>query len=113
MHAKHGEGRVRDELAGGRQRLEERLQRPILHLAYPVGDRTSAACREFALASEAGYTSAVTTRPGLIYPDHLAHLTSLPRVSVNGNHQSLANLEVLLSGVAFTLWNCGRRVVYN
>jgi peptidoglycan/xylan/chitin deacetylase (PgdA/CDA1 family) len=113
MLAKHDEESVRGELVEGRRVLEERLGRPVHHLAYPVGDRTSAACREFALATEAGYTSAVTTRPGLIFADHLAHLTALPRVSINGNHQSVPSLEILLSGVAFTLWNRGRRVVSN
>ena len=113
MLAKHEEARVRDELLAGRRILEQRLDRPVRHLAYPVGDRGSAACREFAIAAEVGYASAVTTRPGLIFADHGGHLMALPRVSVNGNHQTVASLEILLSGVAFTLWNRGRRVVFN
>lgn len=111
MLAKHGEARVRDELTGGKIRLEQRLGRAVRHLAYPVGDRGSASAREFLLAGEAGYVSAVTTRPGLLFPAHREHPMALPRVSINGNHQTIGDLDILLSGAAVTLWNKGRRVV--
>ena len=111
MLAKHDDDRVRAELAGGKAALERRFGRPVSHLAYPVGDPTSASRREFRLAAEAGYVSAVTTRPGLIFPAHANRLTSLPRVSLNGNHQTIRDVDVLLSGAALTLWNRGRRVV--
>ncbi len=64
--------------------LEARLQRPIDAFCYPVGDPTSAGKREFALAKEAGFKLAVTTRPGLAFPEHAGHLFALPRVSLNG-----------------------------
>ena len=110
MLAKHDEARVRYELVEARTVLQTALGRPVRHVAYPVGDRTSAGPRDFALAREAGYDSAVTTRPGLVYPGHAPHVTALPRVSVNGNHQKLGSLDVLLSGAAFALWNRGRFV---
>ena len=99
---------MRTELGAGRSVLEGRLGRPVVHLAYPVGDPGSAGRREFEAASAFGYASAVTTRPGLIHRGHAAHATALPRVSVNGLWQDLRHLEVLLSGVAFALWNRGR-----
>ena len=111
MLAKHGDAFVRHEMAESRRRIEARLGRATRHLAYPVGDLTSAGPREAALAHALGFASAVTTRPGMIFPEHAAHPTALPRLSLNGHWQSLANLEVLLSGVPFALWNHGRRVV--
>ena len=42
---------------------------PALHLAYPYGDRLAAGPREFALAKAAGFKTAVTTRPGMIFPE--------------------------------------------
>jgi peptidoglycan/xylan/chitin deacetylase (PgdA/CDA1 family) len=81
------------------------------HFCYPVGDPGSAAAREFALAEELGFESAVTTRPGMLFTEHGGHLHALPRLSVNGRHQSLAALEILLSGAPFALLNRGRRVV--
>jgi peptidoglycan/xylan/chitin deacetylase (PgdA/CDA1 family) len=110
MLAKHSEDFVRSELTESRARIEEAIGRPARHLAYPVGDPTSAGPREFALAREIGFASAVTTRPGMIFREHAAHATALPRLSVNGRYQSLDMLDILLSGAPFALWNRGRRV---
>lgn len=101
---------ARAEIAGSRARLERELGLPCRHLAYPYGDVASAGPREFTLAAEAGFASAVTTRPGMIFPDHARHLRALPRLSANGLWQDLAFLDVLLSGAPFFLWNGGRRV---
>jgi peptidoglycan/xylan/chitin deacetylase (PgdA/CDA1 family) len=101
---------ARSELAGSKAALEQRFDRPIESFCYPVGDPTSAGPREFALARDSGYAIGVTTRPGLLFPEHAAHRLALPRVSLNGHWQSLASLDALLSGAPFFLWNRGRRV---
>jgi peptidoglycan/xylan/chitin deacetylase (PgdA/CDA1 family) len=98
------------EMATSRMRIEDALQRPVVHLAYPYGDRTAAGSREFALAHTAGFKTAVTTRPGMIFPENAAHLTALPRVSLNGNYQDARILPVLLSGAATAMWNGFRRI---
>jgi len=110
MLAKHPEAIVRHELLESRRLIEMHLGRPARHLAYPVGDPTSAGRREFDIAAELGFESAVTTRPGMIFPAHRAHLTALPRLSINGAWQSLDLVDILLSGAPFALWNRGRRL---
>jgi peptidoglycan/xylan/chitin deacetylase (PgdA/CDA1 family) len=110
MLAKHAPAVMRRELAESRQIIEAHVAKPARHLAYPVGDRESAGPREFAMAADLGFVSAVTTRPGMLFPGHRAHCHALPRLSMNGNWQSLKSLEVLLSGVPFALWNQGRRI---
>jgi peptidoglycan/xylan/chitin deacetylase (PgdA/CDA1 family) len=105
MLAKHDDARAREEIAGSGRVIAERLGIPVRHFAYPVGDRSSAGARDFALAREAGYLTAVTTRPGHVFPEHARHLHALPRVSMNGYHQNEAALRGLLSGVPFALWN--------
>jgi peptidoglycan/xylan/chitin deacetylase (PgdA/CDA1 family) len=110
MLAKHDAATLRREVEVGRDRLAYELDRPVRHLSYPVGDPTSAGPREFALARELGFVTAVTTRPGHLFPGHVDHLQALPRVSVNGCHQSAAALAGLLSGVPFLAWNRGRRI---
>lgn len=102
---------ARREMAGSQSRIAAETGVTPRHFCYPVGDPTSAGPREFALAAELGFESAVTTRPGMLFPAHRAHFHALPRLSVNGRHQSLRALDVLLSGVPFALMNRGRRVV--
>ena len=99
-----------DEMTTSRARIEAALQRPVRHFAYPYGDRLAAARREFALANQAGFKTAVTTRPGMIFPENAEHPTALPRVSLNGNFQDERILPVLTSGVATAMWNGFRRV---
>lgn len=72
------------------------------HLSYPLGGPLSCGPREFALAKELGFRTAVTTRPGGLYPHHLDQLTALPRVSLNGYFQQRRYVDVFASGGLFT-----------
>ncbi len=98
------------EMAESRIRLEREFGQKCRHFAYPYGDAGSAGPREFALAAKLGFETAVTTRPGMIFPEHAEHLLALPRMSVNGLWQDEGYFETLLSGAPFALWNRGRRV---
>jgi peptidoglycan/xylan/chitin deacetylase (PgdA/CDA1 family) len=108
--AKQTETVAAQEMAASRAQIETALQRPAVHLAYPYGDRAAATTREFALARAAGFKTAVTTRPGMIFPGSAGHLTALPRVSLNGNYQDERILPVLTSGAATAMWNGFRRI---
>jgi peptidoglycan/xylan/chitin deacetylase (PgdA/CDA1 family) len=108
--ARQSEAVASQELTESRERIEAALQRPAVHLAYPYGDRIAAGAREFSLARTAGYKTAVTTRPGMVFPQSADHLTALPRVSLNGNYQDARILPVLTSGAATAMWNGFRRV---
>jgi peptidoglycan/xylan/chitin deacetylase (PgdA/CDA1 family) len=110
MLAKWPDEIAREEMARSKAEIEARIGEPARHFAYPVGDPGSAGQREFVLARELGFASAVTTRPGMIFDEHRDHLTALPRLSINGAWQDAAYLEVLLSGAPFALWNRGRRL---
>ena len=102
-------GALRQELAGSRAGIAARLGCPVRHLAYPYGSSRAAAAREFAVAREVGFTTAVTTRPGTLVTAHAGTPTALPRISINGLWQDLRYVEVLLSGAPFALWNGARR----
>lgn len=101
---------VRAEMEMGRAVIEAAIGMRPDHLAYPVGDPSSAGAREFRIASELGFKTAVTTRPGVLFREHRRHLTALPRISVNGEFQQLRYLSVLMSGAATAMWNRFRRV---
>ena len=98
------------EMAASRARIEGAIQRPVLHFAYPYGDRAAAGPREFALAKAAGFKTAVTTRPGMMFPEIAEYPTALPRLSLNGNFQNERILPVLTSGAATAMWNGFRRI---
>jgi peptidoglycan/xylan/chitin deacetylase (PgdA/CDA1 family) len=108
--ANQSEAMAIEEVTGSRGRIGQTLQRDVLHLAFPYGDRLAAGAREFALAARLGFKTAATTRPGMIFPELADHLTALPRVSLNGNYQQPRMLPVLTSGAATAMWNGFRRV---
>lgn len=101
---------ARAEMEDSRAVLRARLGVEPRHFAYPVGDPTSAGRRDFETAKALGFATGVTTRPGMIYPEHGGDLLALPRVSINGGWQRLEVLDILLSGAAFALWNRGKRL---
>jgi peptidoglycan/xylan/chitin deacetylase (PgdA/CDA1 family) len=101
---------ARAELVESRQRIIGELGVDPRHLAYPVGDPTSAGAREFRLAREAGFATAWTTRPGHLFGEHAAYATALPRISLNGYFQKARYVDALASGVPSALWNRFRKV---
>ncbi|HUD85749.1 MAG TPA: polysaccharide deacetylase family protein [Xanthobacteraceae bacterium] len=110
MLAKLSNDVARSEMALSRSVIEAALSVRPEHLSYPIGDRTSAGPREFGIAAELGFKTAVTTRPGVLFPEHSRHLTALPRISLNGEFQSLRYVCVLLSGSATAMWSGFRRL---
>ncbi len=108
--AKLSKETARSEMDLSRSVIEAALSVRPRHLSYPFGDRTSAAAREFAVAAELGFKTAVTTRPGVLFPEHSQCLMALPRISLNGDFQRIRYLRVLLSGTATAMWNGFRRV---
>lgn len=108
--AKLSRERAREDMMAGTARLEAELGSRPAHFAYPYGDEGSAGAREFDLATAQRFATAVTTRKGLLFPDHGNHLRALPRLSLNGDFQDVDLVEVLLGGAPFALWNKFRRV---
>ena len=81
-----------EELAGSKTVIEERIQRPISFLSYPVGGFTPEAKR---LAQEAGYRAACTTNRAVsISMDRFA----LRRIKMTDRDAHPLPLRVKLSG---------------
>ncbi|MDX2289067.1 MAG: polysaccharide deacetylase family protein [Hyphomicrobiaceae bacterium] len=108
--AKLPRARMQDEIAGGIARLEAMLGKPCRHMSYPYGSESAAGDREFAAVREMGLATGVTTRKGLIKSAHADRLTALPRLSLNGDFQSVGYVRTLLSGVPFALMEAADRV---
>jgi peptidoglycan/xylan/chitin deacetylase (PgdA/CDA1 family) len=110
MLGKANEATARGELTTSREVIAAALGRPVEHFAYPYGGPDLVGKREFRIAADLGYKTAVTTRPGVLFPEHAAHLTALPRLSLNGEYQDARYVKVLMSGTATALFNRFRRV---
>jgi peptidoglycan/xylan/chitin deacetylase (PgdA/CDA1 family) len=100
---------ARAEMAMSRAVIEAAVGARPDHLSYPVGDITSAGPREYQMAAELGFKTAVTTRPGVLFPEHASRMTALPRISLNGEYQQLRYVKVLMSGAATAMWNGFKR----
>jgi peptidoglycan/xylan/chitin deacetylase (PgdA/CDA1 family) len=101
---------VRSEMEMGRSVLEAAIGVRPKHFAYPVGDASAASEREFRIATELGFKTAVTTQPGVLFPEHRDHLTALPRISVNGEFQRMRYMNVLMSGAPTAMMSGFRKV---
>ncbi len=110
MLAKAPTAVARTELKMGRAVLAAALGREPRHLAYPYGDPGSAGPREYQMAAELGFLTAVTTCPGVLFAEHRTQLMALPRISINGEFQRKRYVDVLLSGAGTALWNGLRRL---
>lgn len=99
------------EIADASTLLRERLGAAPSHMAYPYGYERAVGPREVALAREAGFRSAVTTRHGVLQTGHGEHLHALPRISLNGRYQNVGYVRTMLSGVTTAMANKGRRLV--
>ncbi|WP_018265638.1 polysaccharide deacetylase family protein [Methylosinus sp. LW4] len=93
-----GEAEALAELESCRRRLRERLGREIRHFAFPFGRAADAGERDFALAHRAGFSSAATTRKGVMR--RRSNVFSLPRNTINGGAKSLAMAEMHLTGAS-------------
>lgn len=101
---------VRTEMRRSADVIEAALGKRPAHFAYPYGSAAAAGPREFAMAKELGFKTAVTTRAGVLLRGHREQLTALPRISLNGEFQALRYLDVLISGLPFVLAGTGGRV---
>jgi peptidoglycan/xylan/chitin deacetylase (PgdA/CDA1 family) len=89
---------ARAEIADNRRYLEQLLQLPVRHFAYPYGGARACGHREAHLAKEIGFSTAVTTRLGHV-SELKSDLFALPRVGVGGHFDTRARFEARMSGI--------------
>lgn len=109
--ARLSEAEARHEMKASRARIERELGRPVRHFSFPFGDECSAGPRDFALATELGFETAVTTRKGVVRLGSGASSRAIPRVSLNGDYQQEHYVKVLLTGAPFALRDVARAML--
>jgi peptidoglycan/xylan/chitin deacetylase (PgdA/CDA1 family) len=89
---------ARAEMADNRNYLEELLQLPVRHLAFPYGSSEACGRREELLAQEVGFSSASTTRHAQLSERNLNPF-SLPRLGVGGPFDTRVAFEARMNGL--------------
>jgi len=84
------------EMADNRNYLQNLIQRPVRHFAYPYGNPRACGPREEHLASAAGFLTAVTTRNAQLDAANLNHF-ALPRFSIDSEIALQARMNGLQS----------------
>jgi peptidoglycan/xylan/chitin deacetylase (PgdA/CDA1 family) len=82
---------ARAEMVDNRNYLQDLIQRPVRHIAYPYGNSGP---REEHLASAVGFSTAVTTRPGHLDGPHLNYF-ALPRILFDSEIEFQARMNGL------------------
>lgn len=101
--AKLSGARARAEILESMRTLEIQLGERPRHFSYPIGSRAAANTREYDIARDLGLETAVTTLPGGLYARHAEAPWALPRISLNGNFQSVRYVSLFLTGALFSL----------
>lgn len=76
-------GQRHHEIAAGRQRLEQMLDRPVRHFSFPNGGIGDFSRSDLALVRDAGYASSSTTLYGMVGPS--SDPFQLPRINVDAD----------------------------
>ncbi|MGZ5865503.1 MAG: polysaccharide deacetylase family protein [Xanthobacteraceae bacterium] len=90
---------VEREMQMSRAVIEAAIGIAPKQFAYPFGHAAFAREREFKIARDAGYITAMTLRPGVLRRSHHDAPTALPRISLDGSFQRLRYAKVAMSGV--------------
>jgi peptidoglycan/xylan/chitin deacetylase (PgdA/CDA1 family) len=101
MLAKLSREEALSEMTESKARLEKELSRQVEHFAYPYGHPASTGQREFQLAREAGFSTAVTTNIGNVYTSHRELVHALPRINLDGHEIGTGELDKAVSGFHF------------
>jgi len=95
-------GRMRDEIAGSKNLIEERLNEGVHEFAFPFGKSRDCGTAAQELLKELGFINAVTTMVGMNRPG--GNLYRLRRVVV-GNDTSIASFALNLHRLFFCPWD--------
>ncbi len=86
------------EMTESKKILESQIGRQVPHFAYPYGTTNECYKREYTLAKEAGYSTAVILGPGAVFNACYNYPFALPRITV-GNHTTQQQLEYMHNGI--------------
>lgn len=93
------EATMRAEITDNKAYLEDLLQTPVDHMAYPYGGKAQCGRREAAAAREAGYKTAIAVRHGKLVESSLDSPHMLPREDIGYQGISERRLYGIVNGL--------------
>jgi peptidoglycan/xylan/chitin deacetylase (PgdA/CDA1 family) len=93
--------RLAGEVVESGRAIAEWVGRSPHEFCYPYGWQVAVGEREIRAVRDAGYTVAVTTRPGVLNYAGPEDLLTLARISLNGLYQHPRHVRALVSGMPF------------
>jgi peptidoglycan/xylan/chitin deacetylase (PgdA/CDA1 family) len=108
--AKLSESEALNEMIISKKTIEKKLGTVVRHFAYPFGTANECSHREFRLAAEAGFETAVTGRQANLFHQHAEHLTAIPRYPIGESTQA-ERLNYIINGVLHFSFNGFKKVV--
>lgn len=92
------------EIVDSKKELEQTLQQAIYHFAYPYGSIKDAADREWKIAEQVQFKTAVMNHPGNIFKSSKTTTCLLPRYPL-GNTTTTEKLDYNLNGISHIGFN--------
>ena len=96
--SKLDEGKVIEEITGSMRLIQEKTEKPVSYLAYPIGTSAEASAREYDLSKQCNVKMSFTAERGNIFKHHSKHLHSLPRIGIN-ERMHISHIDLYINGL--------------
>lgn len=104
-------GDVEWEMSESKRILEQQLGKTVDHFAYPYGTPFECYHREYEMAAQVGYKTAVTLRPGGLFKQAASKPMALPRVFIS-NQNTAERLREIENGIFHFRHNGFTKLIY-
>ena len=96
------------EISESKRLIESKINSEVKHFSYPLGQY---GLREIEYTKKTNFLTATTTKTANVFSNHLDHLFTLPRISINSlTTENVLNLQV--NGFFPAILNKFKRVIY-
>lgn len=108
--SKLSETEARKEIEDSKKLIEEKINKPVNHFAYPYGGIDTCGEREFLIVKEAGYLSATTIRQGNVFFGYKNFTERLPRIPL-GENADIKKFNNITNGIHHFGNNFFKRII--
>ncbi len=95
------------EIGQSKRRIEQETGKEVKHFAYPFGGKKEASLREYEMARQCGFDTAVTLVSASVLREHQNMMYQLPRIAV-GMSMDEVTFDLLRFGVIQMMRNDGK-----